>query len=99
MNILCPFVNPGLTQLIILPGNFQNLKDMSVPTLISKVVILMFLGLIFFFLGSALYYLVCEGGNSEKILKALTWRILLSIALFFMLFIAFAFGWLTPHPI
>lgn len=69
-------------------------------TFISKAIVLIMLGFIFFSLGSALYYLVREKrGDSTRIVKALTWRITLSILLFILLFIAFAMGWLHPHPV
>lgn len=67
--------------------------------IISKVIIVLFFVFILFALGSALYYLVNDKGNSDRIVKALTWRIGLSIVLFIFLFIAFAFGWLSPHPL
>ena len=54
---------------------------------------------IVFSLGKALYYLVHDQGNSERVVKALSWRIGLSLGLFILLFIAFAFGWITPHPV
>lgn len=68
-------------------------------TIISKALIILLLVSIFFSLGSALYYLITEKGNSTRIVKALTWRIALSMVLFILILIAFAFGWLTPHPI
>jgi Protein of unknown function (DUF2909) len=69
-------------------------------TLIIKAIIIVFLAFIFFSLGSALYYLVRGNkGDSERIVKALTWRIGLSLLLFVLLFIAFALGWIKPHSI
>lgn len=68
--------------------------------IIIKVIIVLFLGFIFFSLGSALYYLVRgKRGDSDRIVKALTWRIGLSMVLFILLFIAFALGWIQPHSI
>lgn len=67
--------------------------------LIIKVIIVLFLVSILFSLGSALYFLIKDRGTSERIVRALTWRIGLSLILFVLLFIAFAFGWLKPHPI
>lgn len=71
-------------------------RDMS---LVIKVIISILFGFIFFALASALYFLVRDGGDSDRIIKALTWRIGLSIFLFILLFVAFALGWITPHPI
>lgn len=68
-------------------------------TLIIKAILVLLLVFIFFSLGSALYYLVRDRDNSERIVKALTWRIGLSVVLFIFLFIAFAMGWITPHQI
>lgn len=68
-------------------------------TLISKAIVIIFLGMIFFSLGSALYFLVHDRGDTDRIVKALTWRIALSFILFILLFIGFALGWLTPHTV
>lgn len=68
-------------------------------TLIIKVIVGLMFAAIFFSLGSALFFLVNDKGDSDRIVKALTWRIGLSILLFVILFIAFALGWITPHQI
>lgn len=64
---------------------------------IVKGFIILFLLVIFFSLASALYYLVHDQGKTNRTVKALTWRIGLSLLLFVLLFIAFALGWITPH--
>lgn len=66
---------------------------------ISKAIIIIFLLFIFYALGSALYYLMNDKGDSNRIVKALTWRIGLSIVLFIFLMLAFWFGWITPHSL
>jgi hypothetical protein len=48
--------------------------------------------LILLSLGSALYYLVHDKGESDRTLKALTIRISLSIALFLILMASYYFG-------
>lgn len=68
-------------------------------TIVSKGIIILFCIFILFALGSALYYLMVDRGSSERIVKALTWRIALSFIIFAFLFIAYAMGWLTPHQI
>lgn len=50
-------------------------------------------------LASALFYLVKKQDPSEKMVKALTWRISLSIGLFILLIVAFLMGWIHPHGI
>lgn len=68
-------------------------------TLFIKMIIVVLFIFIFFSLGSALVFLIQDKGQSDRIVKALTWRIGLSFLLFFVLLIAFALGWLTPHAI
>lgn len=70
-----------------------------VMTIFIKAIIIILLVFIFFSLGSALYFLVTDRSNSDRIVKALTWRIGLSLLLFFLLIIAFALGWIVPHSI
>lgn len=65
-----------------------------------KVVIVIVLLLIFVSLFSALYYLM-KGDTTEKTVKALTWRIGLSLGLFLLLMLAFSTGIIGPpntHP-
>ena len=52
-------------------------------------------------LASALFNLVKskDQANSEKIVKALTVRIALSLLLFILIFVAFATGLIEPHGI
>jgi len=66
--------------------------------IIKSIVIIAFI-LIIISLGSALFHLVKHKTQeqSEKTVKALTFRITLSIVLFIFIFIAFATGMFTPH--
>lgn len=73
--------------------------DCSVMTIIIKAILALLFVFIFFSLGSALYFLVRDKQNSTRTLKALTWRIALSIILFIILIFAFAMGWISPHSI
>jgi Protein of unknown function (DUF2909) len=50
-------------------------------------------------LGSGLYYLIHDEGRGDRTVKALTWRIALSLTLFVLLMLGFAFGIITPHSI
>ena len=58
-----------------------------------RIIVLIFIFLILASLFSALYYLIKDKGQSERTVKALTMRIVLSIALFSILMIGFHFGW------
>ncbi len=48
-------------------------------------------------LGSALYYLLKDRGRSPRAVKALTFRIGLSLGLFILLLLGYQFGILKPH--
>ncbi len=68
-------------------------------TIAIKGLIIALLVFIFFSLGSALYFLVRDPAQSTRVVKALTWRIGLSLVLFALLMAAFMMGWITPHTI
>lgn len=48
-------------------------------------------------LGSALFQLARGKGDSQKMLRALTWRISLSVGLFIVLLVAWRMGLIRPH--
>lgn len=50
-------------------------------------------------LARALYCLVKKEDTPSKMAKALTWRISLSLALFFFVILSFLMGWIQPHGI
>jgi hypothetical protein len=51
-------------------------------------------------LGKALYHLSsAEPGNSSKMVKALAWRIGLSVGLFVLLIVAYYQGWIDPQHV
>jgi hypothetical protein len=62
-----------------------------------KFIILAFLALILASLGSALYTMVKDKGQSKRTVKFLSIRIALSITLFVILVIGIATGYITPH--
>ncbi len=57
-----------------------------------KIVIVLFLLVIFGSLASALFYLVRDKGGSDRTVKSLTVRIGLSVALFALLMLGYYFG-------
>lgn len=65
--------------------------------IVTKIIVIIAMILILYSLGSGMYYLLNDKAESTRTVKALTWRIGLSLALFIFLFIAFHFGWLHPH--
>ncbi len=62
-----------------------------------RIVVILFLVVILASLGSALYYMVKDRGTTQRTAKALTIRIVLSIALFLMLIIGFQTGLITTQ--
>jgi hypothetical protein len=64
--------------------------------MIFKIVILSLLLVVIISLGSALVAMA-RGDKSDKMLKALTWRIGLSVGIFILLLIGQATGLITPH--
>ena len=67
--------------------------------MIFKIIILLFVLVIFYCLGSALFFLIREGADSTRMAKALTWRVILSVSVFVLLMIAYALGWVHPHGV
>ena len=64
--------------------------------MLKAFIILVFL-LILVSLGTALFAMIKDRGQSDRSVKALTLRIALSIGLFIALMIAYATGLITPH--
>ncbi|MBS0358310.1 MAG: twin transmembrane helix small protein [Proteobacteria bacterium] len=65
----------------------------------TKALVIIVMIVILFSLGSALFYLIQDKGKTDRTIKALTWRIALSVGLFIFLMICFMFGLITPHGI
>lgn len=66
--------------------------------IVLKILVGLLLISIFYALGSALYYLVKDGGQSPNMIKALIWRLGLSLVLFVIILITFILHWVIPHP-
>ncbi len=62
-----------------------------------RILVLCLLAAIVVSLGTALYHLSTGKGDSDKMLRALTVRIVLSIALFLLLMISWRAGYITPR--
>ncbi|MGB5278043.1 MAG: twin transmembrane helix small protein [Gammaproteobacteria bacterium] len=65
--------------------------------MIFKTIIVVLLLVVVFSLGQALYYLIKDESNSDRMLKSLTWRIGLSVFIFILLLIGQAVGLIQPH--
>lgn len=59
-----------------------------------KIIVLALVALIFISLAQGLYYLIKDKGSSERTVKALTWRVALSAALFALLMAGYYLGFI-----
>ena len=66
------------------------------PTLIKVVIIVCLLGIVAS-LALGMFHLVNDKGESKRMVWALTIRVVLSVALFLFLIVAWWQGWLQPH--
>ncbi len=77
------------------------LKELPITTLaqymFSDIVILVILFIIIVSLFSGMYFMLRDRGQSTRMIKALTVRIILSLVLFALLMIGYWAGWLHPH--
>lgn len=64
---------------------------------IGRLLVIAILIAIIFSMGSALFQLSRGKGDSGKMLKALAWRVGLSVGLFLLLLIAWQAGIIRPH--
>jgi putative copper export protein len=65
----------------------------------SKLILLLMLLAILLSLGFAVFYLVHDRGTTDRAARALTWRTLLSIALFLVVLIGAAVGVIGPRQV
>ena len=65
--------------------------------LFAKITIAILLGLIVLSLGAGLFSVLQDKENSNRSVKLLTARIVLSIVTFVFIVISFYMGWLQPH--
>lgn len=57
-----------------------------------RLVVVAFLAIIVLSLGSAMFYLIRDKGKSDRTVKALTIRVVLSVTLFALLMLGYYFG-------
>jgi len=64
--------------------------------MLVKAVIIFFLVIILYSLGSAFVFMVKDKGEGERTLHRLMWRIGLSLFLLLLLYVMFQLGWIEP---
>jgi cytochrome bd-type quinol oxidase subunit 2 len=75
-------------------------RTVGAPALeLFKILVVCLLIAIVISLGSALFHLVNDKGDSKRMVRALTVRIGLSVALFLLIMGAWALGIISPHGV
>lgn len=64
-------------------------------TVEMKYLVILFLLFILYSLGAAAYFMLKDQGSSERMVRALTVRVALSVALFLLLMAGIHFGFIT----
>ena len=63
----------------------------------QKLIIIAFLVAILYNLGSGLYYMMVDKGEKDRMVRSLTWRIGLSVALILLVILGIWTGVIKPH--
>ncbi|MGA9573387.1 MAG: twin transmembrane helix small protein [Lysobacterales bacterium] len=64
--------------------------------MLAKAVIVLFLVVILYSLGSAFVFMVKDQGEGERTLHRLMWRIGLSLLLLLLVYVMYQLGWIEP---
>ncbi|GMR14485.1 MAG: hypothetical protein BMS9Abin30_0087 [Gammaproteobacteria bacterium] len=64
--------------------------------MLVKAIIIVFLLVILYTLGSAFFFMLKDKGKSDRMLRRLSWRIGLSLFLLLLLYAMFLLGWIEP---
>ncbi len=67
--------------------------------MIIKIIVLVLLALVLISLGAGMFSLIKDRGETNRTVKFLTIRIVLSIALFVVIVVSFLMGWIQPHGV
>ena len=65
----------------------------------KTLVAIAFLAIIVYNLGAGLYYMLADAGGSDRMVKALTRRIAISVALILLVLLGIATGFVQPHGV
>jgi len=64
---------------------------------VTTLIIIAFLVVILYNLGAGLYYMMTDKGQTDRTVRALTWRIGLSVLLILLVIAGIATGIIQPH--
>ncbi len=65
--------------------------------MLIKTIILIMLLLVLLSLGASMFTLIKDRNNSNRTVKFLTFRIVISVSLFLLIILSFFLGWIQPH--
>ncbi|MFZ0789694.1 MAG: twin transmembrane helix small protein [Chromatiaceae bacterium] len=84
----------------LLKPTFSSIWETAMD-LMFKLPVLVVLGFIVFSLAQGMYYLAKDDGETDKnrVVRALTVRIVLSLTLFGLLILGYVFGLIEPHGV
>jgi succinate dehydrogenase/fumarate reductase cytochrome b subunit len=66
-------------------------------SMLIKIIIVLFLVVIVYNLGAGLFYMMTDKGKTDRTVKALTWRIGLSVFLILLVIVGILTGVIQPH--
>ena len=64
-----------------------------------KLIIIALLACVIVFMAFGLKAMYKKDGNREKMARALTWRVAISVGVFLLLMLGMKMGWVTPNQI
>ena len=67
--------------------------------MLIKVLIVLFLIVIVYNLGAGLFYMMTDKGKTDRTVRALTWRIGLSVFLILLVIVGLMTGAIQPHGV
>ncbi len=65
--------------------------------MLIKTIILIMLLLVLLSLGAGMFTLIKDQNKTDRTVKFLTFRIVISVSLFVLLIVSFFMGWIQPH--
>jgi succinate dehydrogenase/fumarate reductase cytochrome b subunit len=72
-------------------------RGQASPSMPTKLIIVLLLLVILYNLGAGLYYMMTDKGKTDRTVKALTWRIGLSVFLILLVIVGILTGVIQPH--
>jgi hypothetical protein len=81
------------------PADNTGLANRTGCRAMQKLLIIAVLVVIVWNLGAGLYYMIVDKGTTDRTVRALSWRIGISVALILLVCAGIYTGWIKPHGI